>query len=209
MRKKFATIAAFGVTGAAAVAGGTVALAHGGDQPPARNVSAVAGKSTEKSAQKKPRAGQPCSLGKFSKYKKFVRTEKAWPDQPGWRASGWGPHSTLQLSKQVQVANTVSGTFGVSYSAISATVGFNVTRTYSTTIAYTTELKKKAHYSLRAGTVHKVYVFNVYEKRGHIQFYRPTAVYCVWDRKPAHYVGTGTAKRFWTLDYRLTKGRKA
>ncbi|TYK43248.1 hypothetical protein [Actinomadura decatromicini] len=206
MRKNLATIAVLGVTGAAAVAGGTVVLAQGGDQPTPRNASVVAAGT---STQKKARAGQPCSLGKFSKYKKFVRTEKAWPNQPGWRASGWGPHSTLQLSKQVQVANTVSGTFGVSVEGISATVGFNVTKTFSTTIAYTAELKKKAHYTLRAGTVHKVYVFNVYEKRGTTRFFTPTAVRCVWDQKPPHYVGTGTAKKFWTLDYRLTKGRKA
>lgn len=31
-----------------------------------------------------------------------------------------------------------------------------VTRTMSTTISYTAELRKKAHYTLRAGTVHKV-----------------------------------------------------
>ncbi|SNS16215.1 hypothetical protein [Actinomadura mexicana] len=206
MKKKLATIAVFGVTGATAVAGWSVAGGGSDDPAPPRTVSAVAGKSSE---TKKAKENRPCSLGRYSKYRKFVRTEKAWPNSPGWRVSGWGPHSTLNLSKAVQISNSVSGTFGVSPKAISATVGFNVTKSYTTAISYTAELKKKAHYTLRAGTAHKVYVFNVYEKRGTYHFFSPTAARCAWDGKPGHYVGTGTAKKFWTVDYRLTKGRKA
>ncbi|MFC4053979.1 hypothetical protein ACFOY4_30160 [Actinomadura syzygii] len=204
MRKNLATIAVLGVTGAAAVAGGTVVLAQGGDQPAARNVAAVAG--TENT---KVRKNSPCAAGRYSKYKKLVRTEKAWPNKPGWRVSGWGPHTQLQLSKGIEVSNSVNGTFGVSNETVSATVGFDVTKTTSTTISYTAELKKKAHYTLRAGTVHKVYVFNVYEKHGKLVGHKPGTAYCQWDGKPGTYVGTGTAKQFWTLDYRLTKGRKA
>lgn len=52
-------------------------------------------------------------------------------------------------------------------------------------------------------------MFNVYEKRGKLVGHKPGTYYCQWDRKPGVYVGTGTAKKFWTLDYRLSKGRKA
>lgn len=206
MKKKLATIAVFGVTGATAVAGWAVTVDGSENPASTRPVSAVAGKSSE---TKEAKENKPCSLGRYSKYRKFVRTEKAWPNKPGWRVSGWGPDATLNLSKAVQVSNSVSGTFGLSNKAVSATVGFNVTFSETTTFSATRNMTKKAHYTLRAGTVHKVYIFNVYEKRGKYHFFSPTAARCAWDGKPDHYVGTGTAKEFWTFDYRVTKGRKA
>lgn len=71
-----------------------------------------------------------------------------------------------RLSKSAEVSNKVSATLGATVKAISVTVGFDVTKSTRTTISYSAELKKRAHYTLRAGAVYKVYAFNVHEKRG-------------------------------------------
>jgi hypothetical protein len=186
-----------------AVAGGIVAgavtlTAGGHHEELAGNVSAAAPAKA---------AGNPCVGQRFSKYRKYIGTTKVWPNTSYYRASGWGPHSTLRLDKQVSVANKVSATFGASAGGISATVGFDVTKTRTTTFSYAAELKKKAHYTLRAGLVYKVYAFNVYERRGE---YRPGVrgiAYCSLNKNV--WVGTGKASNFWTFDFRLTKGRKA
>ncbi|GAA0367448.1 hypothetical protein NE235_03335 [Actinoallomurus spadix] len=145
-----------------------------------------------------------CSLGHFAKYRKYLKTEKRWPNDAKHRVSGWGPHATLRLDKQVSVANKVSGTFGASYGSVSATVGFDVTKTWTTTISYSAELKKKAHYTLRAGEVYKVYAFNVYDRRGELHSTGPGNFYCAPTGKST-WVGTGKAKKFWTFDFKLTK----
>jgi hypothetical protein len=84
-------------------------------------------------------------------------------------------------------------------SGISATVGFDVTRTRTTGLSYSAKLKKKKHYTLRAARIYKVYAFNVYEKRGS---YRGRAG-CVYTGKNV-WVGTGKAYKFWTFDFKLT-----
>ncbi|WP_344587197.1 hypothetical protein [Actinomadura vinacea] len=150
-------------------------------------------------------AGLPCKAERFVKNGRFVGTQKTWPNEGAWRVSGWGPDSTLEIRKIVQISNSVSATFGFTHRDISAAVGFDVTKTEATELAHTASLKKKAHYTLRAGAVYKLYKFDIYEDDGHID---EALGRCVPNGRPLR-MTTGTAKKFWTLDYRLTKGRKA
>ncbi|GAA2630132.1 hypothetical protein SMC26_42605 [Actinomadura fulvescens] len=164
----------------------------------AGNVSAATAKKAER----------PCSLARYSKYRKFVGTKKTWPNDPVHRIAGYSGQR-LDISKKVGVKNSVTATFGVTIKAISNTVGFSVEKSWEDTMTASSgklpygPKKKKLHYQLQMGRVYKAYKFNVYERRGKVRFFTPTAVRCVWDQKPDHWVGTGTAYKFWIFDSRV------
>jgi hypothetical protein len=203
MKRRGAVVAASGLVGAAAAVGLVVLPAAGGQQATAGHVSDTKSASKGKAARA---AGLPCKAERYLKNSRFVGTEKHWPDNGAWRVSGWGPNNTLEIRKIVSVSNSVSGTFGFNHKTISAAVGFDVTRTESTELAHTANLTKKARYTLRAGVVYKVYKFDIYERDGHTD---EALGRCVPNPGQGLHKATGTAKKWWSLDYRVTKGRKA
>ncbi|TYB48427.1 hypothetical protein [Actinomadura chibensis] len=199
MMKKFAAIAAVGAT--ATVVGGTIVLAQGDDEPAAKNVSAVAGAS----AQKKASEGQPCVIKKWSQYRKFVGTQYEWPNNSEFRASAYGPNSSLSLSVSATRTTAIDATFGISKADIGATIGINVSEARTINRTFTKNLTKKGHYSVRAGLVYKKYVFNAYETRGKIHWPNHKVYTCKWDGVQRHYLGTGHVRWFWTYDFKVTK----
>ncbi|TYK43247.1 hypothetical protein FXF68_39215 [Actinomadura decatromicini] len=200
MMKKFAAIAAVGAT--ATVVGGTILAAQGDDQPSAQNASTVAGTSTQAKARGE---GSPCTIKKWSQYKKFINTTQEWPNNSEYRVSGYGPNQQLNITVTAQRATSIQGSFGISPSIIVATIGGDVTVTHSVTKSFSANLPKKAHYSLRVGRFYKNYIFNAYERRGTIHWPNHKVYTCKWDGVPRHFLGTGKVKWFWTLDSKLVK----
>ncbi|CAH0134003.1 hypothetical protein [Peribacillus simplex] len=70
--------------------------------------------------------------------------------------SGSGPAS-LTLAKSVTVANTYSGTLSASKKDVSASVGFNITSSKSTTASYTVKVPKGKKYMIQWRPVYKKY----------------------------------------------------
>lgn len=81
----------------------------------------------------------------------------------GWKVSAWGP-VTLKISLQVRKSNTVSVNVSVSYSIISAALGYNVTASTSVSVAGSYAVKKGKYrwlgysdvYAKRAFTVQRL-----------------------------------------------------
>jgi hypothetical protein len=54
---------------------------------------------------------------------------------PEWKVEGYGP-GTLTLARTLTASNSVSGTVGIDYKAVSANVGFDVTESTGLTASY-------------------------------------------------------------------------
>ncbi|WP_065960522.1 hypothetical protein [Curtobacterium sp. UCD-KPL2560] len=81
------------------------------------------------------------------------------PSGPNWSVSGVGP-GTLSLTKSVAVSNSVTGNAGVSAEAVSGSVGFNVTSTYTTSTGYSVAIPSGQTWILRADAVYSVKSFH-------------------------------------------------
>ncbi|MFI6985449.1 hypothetical protein ACIBSV_43770 [Embleya sp. NPDC050154] len=166
-------------------------------------------KASSSTSAKKPAAdGKPCAGKREAKNPKFIGTHTVWPDEPNWSASSWAPIA-VKLDKSVSLANKVGGTLGVSHEGISATVGFDVTKTWTDTISATLPLKgKKGHYVLRGGAAYKDYRFDVYEQRGHLRLFGGINGTLTCQVETRVKVGTSTASRFWRYDFKHNKVSK-
>lgn len=134
---------------------------------------------------------------------KGTRTE--WPSAAEWRVSGWGPHQTLRLDRKVSVANKAGATFGLSVEILSASVGFDVTRTQEVGISASAELTQKAHYQLQAGAVYKVYSYEIYYTPGEWLVSGMWGSCIPKDNAKPYRAGSGTASKFWTFDHKTVK----
>jgi hypothetical protein len=70
--------------------------------------------------------------------------------------SGSGP-SNLTLSKGVSVSHTYSGTLTATKSAVSAAVGFSISKTWSTNASYSVNVPKGQRYMIQYRKVYKKY----------------------------------------------------
>lgn len=95
---------------------------------------------------------------------KTLPNETKWPNSSSFRVDGQGP-GTLSISRALSTANTVTGTLGAS-KIISSAVGFNVTKTTTTTTSYSINLKSGERRQIQVGQVFQVKYFTWERKSG-------------------------------------------
>ena len=117
--------------------------------------------------------------------KRYLRTVKPFVTM----VQGNGP-TTMSIDITRSVKNSFSATVSVSAEVVTAGVGFNVERTESVTYRSSTSVPNGACWTLRAYNVFYEYAFEVWQEP-----------FVGSDRK----IGSGTARDFKGIEFRLTK----
>jgi hypothetical protein len=117
--------------------------------------------------------------------RRYLRTLKPFVTM----VRGNGP-STIAIDITRTVTNSFSATVGVTASVVSAGVGFNVQRSESVAYRSSTQVPSGACWTIRAYNVFYEYGFEVWEEP-----------FIGADRK----IGTGTARDFRGIEFRLSK----
>lgn len=87
---------------------------------------------------------------------------------PEWKVSAYAP-GTLTLSRSLGAANSYSGSFGLSPGDISATVGFDVTKSTTYTASYSYPMPNdppNTRWTVEAGTRDDIYIYDVQKYNG-------------------------------------------
>ena len=117
--------------------------------------------------------------------KRYLRTVKPFVTM----VQGNGP-TTMSIDITRSVKNSFSATVSVSAEVVTAGVGFNVERTESVTYRSSTSVPNGACWTLRAYNVFYEYAFEVWQEP-----------FVGSDKK----IGSGTARDFKGIEFRLTK----
>lgn len=99
-----------------------------------------------------PQGQVPCGTYVTISNVKSISNRTSWPNEANWRVDGQGP-GTLSISRALSSTNSVTATGGASYSAISASVGFNVTESTTVTTSYSITLAKGERRQIQVGQV--------------------------------------------------------
>jgi hypothetical protein len=170
------------------------ASASGADAVAANTAADEAAEDAEiENANRNMVVGKPCRLkGTQVRNSKRISDQTTFPSGGRWSVEGDGG-ITLTLSFATAIANSVSGTLGASKGAISASVGFSVTKTTTVTVSgsYPTP-KGNGTYELYAGYTEHVTQFEVWKKWGTVA--HGVAPYC--STKKAKYKKAGTEYAF-------------
>lgn len=136
--------------------------------------------------------GVPCSPGipRITSVKSLSNST-TWPNSSSWRVDGKGP-GALSISRALTASNTATATGGASAKSISASVGFSVTKSTTSTTSFSVPLK--------SGEKRQIQVGAVYQRKS---FSWTKTVGCAGTAKTVK--GTGTAKNFLRFTYRSVK----
>ncbi|HEX9034307.1 MAG TPA: hypothetical protein VF834_20880 [Streptosporangiaceae bacterium] len=93
----------------------------------------------------------------------YVWNTETWPGDADWSVQAWGP-GTLSMTRTETIANSFSSSYTVSADAVSATVGFSVTQTYSVGTSYSISVPANQKWQISAGYVSLTYQFDVYRE---------------------------------------------
>lgn len=136
--------------------------------------------------------GVPCSPGNARVTgTKSISNLTTWPNSSSWRVDGSGP-GTLSISRSLTASNSVTGSGGVSYKALSASVGFDVTKSTTSTTSFSVPLKSGEKRQIQVGAVWKRKSFTWTKTVG-----------CAGTAKTVK--GSGTAHSFLRFTYRSVK----
>lgn len=139
-----------------------------------------------------PRGGPvPCGTTVTISNVKAISDRTSWPNSADWRVDGKGP-GTLSISRTLSSTNSVTATGGASYSAISASVGFNVSQSTTVTTSYSITLAPGEQRQIQVGQVWQQKSFTWTKRSG-----------CAGNISTT--TGTGVASKFMRFTYRSVK----
>lgn len=134
-------------------------------------------------------AAPPCSgMADQVRNNRYSHDDEYSPSGPGWRVDGDGP-LRLTLSHTVTVSNTYRSEVGISEGAVSAKLGWDVSRSWSTGTSAIFDVPAGKHGILWAGQARNVHSFEVWR----VAY---TGGKCVYQKR-----GTGYAWKFNHLNY--------
>ncbi|SBT54264.1 hypothetical protein [Micromonospora narathiwatensis] len=181
---------------AVVVGGGATAASAIASAAPAKNSATSPTKATAKAD-----VGDRCTLpGRVVKNKRYVGESRTWPRGAKWRATGNAKGTVISLQHETRVHNSVSATFGLSKSVVSAAVGFNVEKQQAVWVGFNYTQPKAGKYQLRVTPVYDEYLFEVHNKVGKVKI---TGGHPACIQTGTSKVGTGAASKYIGLESRV------
>ncbi|MBY8871675.1 hypothetical protein K7640_07455 [Micromonospora sp. PLK6-60] len=190
------------VVAAVVVGGGATAASAIASAAPAGHSATSTAKGTVNSD-----VGDRCVLpGQVVRNTRYVGTSRTWPRGANWQATGNAKGSVITLQHETRVHNSVSATFGLSKSVVSAAVGFNVERQQAVWVSFSYTQPKPGKYQLRVTPVYDEYLFEVHKKIGRVKI-RGGHPDCV--QTGTAKVGGGAASKYIGLESRVYRKNSA